>query len=1028
MTAPPQQRATQVTLDFQVERDGARIIWRSPLIGREITTFATPYDEVELPTVIRALDVVQHPNYPIPNNTAETKYFRFDDQERELLTALGLWKDDRVATNAYQVVGSAIYMGLGASGQNILKTLRSASLAQQLTTSYALRFPRDAIGLAALPWEALWDDANNQAVFIHGSTIDSLERYIDVDMTIPPPLPAGQQLHLLALVPSYGLPKEIRQAERAARLKTWDKLKAEGKIVYDEIAPLTIASLNNYLLDAPTRPDVVHYVGACIYRDGKGYLLFDDDQGGRELVSAERLAAMFGDVRLMVVHAYQSTTSNDTGGLLSGGAPALSAVLGPVVALQTRVPMPEATRFFQVFYDQLLGKSLALQDAVARGRQILFTEATGGAPWYAPTLYIRSHATEPLYLIQKEAAEADDKAHNERLLKIYQRNLQTLELQAATYGGSSSAPLAILNQIEDTRAHIADLERTLAGTGEAAEAPPEEAAQAPLAERWQRAAYRQRSSDDGLPMGAQVPVIPELREFVADLCNLLDFQLVEGSAYNYHNRFVIYRVTAPTLHLNLPTAFLIILFLEVEASEEMIEELPAVLGADEPDNPMLLAAIDDIADVPGLLGVAMDFGLVLVPGPERTIQRMINAQIRPTLKSDLIVLGASFLNDVVSPSIRPQTALLSAILREVELTRVSPFMAGGAELADRMFFGREGELKDIAEAVTKTSVAITCGRRIGKTSLLNRLARRQLPGRGHPCFFLNCQPAKNYQELLAEMSKQWERSDLPFDPQQPNSFAQVAQALAGANGRPPVFLLDEIDALVRHDSEQDYPLFKQLRALSMDGRARFVITGERLVYAQTNDANSPLFNFFGLKERLSFLTRPSVSKLIVDPLQDMQVELREPLPTLDAIFEITSGHPYLVQRLCHALVKQCSLLGVRVIEQQHIEEVLNDSDFQQDYFYTVWGQAPVLARIITLLLPSQGASMSGMRAMLRERGVDPPLRELQEALNLLDLYSVIERKQGGRYVFVATGFPTMIERAYGEDVDIQIELLCEEYQ
>jgi hypothetical protein len=119
---------------------------------------------------------------------------------------------------------------------------------------------------------------------------------------------------------------------------------------------------------------------------------------------------------------------------------------------------------------------------------------------------------------------------------------------------------------------------------------------------------------------------------------------------------------------------------------------------------------------------------------------------------------------------------------------------------------------------------------------------------------------------------------------------------------------------------------------------------------------------------------------------------------------------------------------VRVIEQQHIEESLNDSEFQQDYFSTVWGQAPVLARIITLLLPRQGATMSQIRVMLRARGIDLSLREIDESLKLLDLYSVIKQQQRGHYVFVATGFPAMLERAYGEDVEIQIELLCEDYQ
>ena len=177
-------------------------------------------------------------------------------------------------------------------------------------------------------------------------------------------------------------------------------------MVYDEISPLTIAALNDYLLDAPARPDVVHYFGHGIYRNGKGYLQFDDGKGGRDLVSAERLAAVLGDIRLIVIHACQSAMVDDDGGLLTGVAPALSIVTGAVVAMQLTIAIPAATRFSQVFYDQLLTKQKSLQEAVARGRQILFAEAADGASWYVPTLYIRGRDQQALYLISVVQQEA----------------------------------------------------------------------------------------------------------------------------------------------------------------------------------------------------------------------------------------------------------------------------------------------------------------------------------------------------------------------------------------------------------------------------------------------------------------------------------------------------------------------------------------------------------------------------------------------------------------------------------------------
>jgi hypothetical protein len=91
---------------------------------------------------------------------------------------------------------------------------------------------------------------------------------------------------------------------------------------------------------------------------------------------------------------------DDAGGLLTGLAPALSIFTGAIVAMQLSVRIDAATRFSEVFYDQLLGQRHSLQAAVARARQVLFTEVPDGTSWYVPTLYLRTRETRPFYLIK----------------------------------------------------------------------------------------------------------------------------------------------------------------------------------------------------------------------------------------------------------------------------------------------------------------------------------------------------------------------------------------------------------------------------------------------------------------------------------------------------------------------------------------------------------------------------------------------------------------------------------------------------
>jgi CheY-like chemotaxis protein len=388
----------QVQLEFQGDEHSAQIVWRGAEIGREQTQFDPPYSRGELRLVIRALDVLQYPDYPHAANAAERRLYAFDAGEQSTLRRLGLWDGERLAANAHEVVGDALYQALGKAGQAVLKSIRNTAIARGVTANYVLRFPPDALGLASLPWELLRDRDKNQAVLIRGSSVDSCERYVDLDMALPPPLPAGQKLRLLAIAPEHGVPPELRARERAARLRSWDALRDAGAITYSELSPARVADLNDYLEHAPAPPDVVHFFGHGGFRDGTGYLCFDDGAGGRDTVNAARLAPALRNARLIVVHACQSALVHDEGSLLTGVAPALSTVAGAVVAMQLSVRTETALRFCEIFYRQLLQRGSSLQSAVAQGRHVLFTEASDGAGWYVPVLYIRSRETRAVFL------------------------------------------------------------------------------------------------------------------------------------------------------------------------------------------------------------------------------------------------------------------------------------------------------------------------------------------------------------------------------------------------------------------------------------------------------------------------------------------------------------------------------------------------------------------------------------------------------------------------------------------------------
>lgn len=398
-TNTPTPRSTptpnQVTLSFEPSDDGsASVNWGSSLLGRRVTKFSPPYDEATLPIVIKALDAAQYPNHPLggPQFTAD---------EQKILSDLKIWQGGKVSPNVHKLVGQAVYQALGADGINALEAVRNVAISQRQKTSYVLRFPLEAVEMAALPWEAITDSRNKAVLLSRGNDVDSCERYMDIDQAVPPPLTGGEVPHILALAPSYNIPDSVRQSERQARLETWDALKEKGLLTYDEIGtPLTRRALSDYLRRAERMPDIVHYFGHGVYKDGQGYLLFDDGNGGKSRVSADQLSSILGDIRLMVIMACESAHFEEEGGLLTGVAPALSIVTGAVVAMQLTARITAATRFAEVFYDELLNRKRSLQDAVAEGRQTLFFEEDDGASWYVPTIYIRSQEQKPFFLVQ----------------------------------------------------------------------------------------------------------------------------------------------------------------------------------------------------------------------------------------------------------------------------------------------------------------------------------------------------------------------------------------------------------------------------------------------------------------------------------------------------------------------------------------------------------------------------------------------------------------------------------------------------
>ena len=91
---------------------------------------------------------------------------------------------------------------------------------------------------------------------------------------------------------------------------------------------------------------------------------------------------------------------------------------------------------------------------------------------------------------------------------------------------------------------------------------------------------------------------------------------------------------------------------------------------------------------------------------------------------------------------QPTRALSDLVLDQVSLTTVSPFFTRGP-VPEHMFFGREREINEVRSKLRTHSVALIGGRRIGKTSTLQRIQRLLEAGRERICAVLPGLPRRD---------------------------------------------------------------------------------------------------------------------------------------------------------------------------------------------------------------------------------------------------------------------------------------------
>ncbi len=398
----PTYQPVLLSVDFSSYHRGFFVRWEAnEVIDITQSQMPMPIAAHDVPLVLRALDVLQDPAYPHPWTSAQEVAFTFSPAEQDRLRELDFWGDgERVPADLPRRVGRRLFRALthDKRGAEALKIVRNYALAVDRPLLISCHFNAHApadIALAALPWELLWADEPTP-LLAERRLSASIERRLKHTGPPPQPAPGSGALRILALSPQAGIPPELRQLERSARISALRPLLEQGLAEMRELSPVSRRELERVVRE--WSPDVIHYYGHGRYEQGAGALLLDRESGGEEWTPPGALAAAAGGVRMVLLHACQGAMATPGSALLSSVAPALSIAGVPVViGMQFTIRADAATRMASIVYAGL-AQGRSVQEALVAARIALYVGETDQVSWFVPALYVRNRTLGPMYL------------------------------------------------------------------------------------------------------------------------------------------------------------------------------------------------------------------------------------------------------------------------------------------------------------------------------------------------------------------------------------------------------------------------------------------------------------------------------------------------------------------------------------------------------------------------------------------------------------------------------------------------------
>ncbi|OGO27491.1 MAG: hypothetical protein A2Z16_17295 [Chloroflexi bacterium RBG_16_54_18] len=420
--------------------------------------------------------------------------------------------------------------------------------------------------------------------------------------------------------------------------------------------------------------------------------------------------------------------------------------------------------------------------------------------------------------------------------------------------------------------------------------------------------------------------------------------------------------------------------------------------------------MQSLADVVRERNLGRQITLVLVDGNSQPLLRL-----KSGLVNNCVLVGADEQKEILR-SRRPSGELLDMISAQIPISNLSPYETRAPVTGSR-FFGREAEINRILSS-TESNHAILGIRRIGKTSLLREIERvlKEEQDMAH-VIYLECSDLLSTDDYVREVVRKLNPRELPRVHMQKYVFffPDFLERMSRYFKSKIIFLLDEVDNLVIMQ-RGDWELFRMLRASANKGACQYIMAGFREAMKEQYLLDSPFYNF-AQEIRLSEFTRQQAHDLILVPMENLRVRIRNQEEVVGRIFDETAGHPNLIQYYCTILLRKLDQTGEREITPESLIDVYNDEGFSSHLLASFMQntenreKALVYALIKSLENEKQDFSLEQIDDNLRQGGILLSLDEIDEACQVLSLVGIVHRK-GQLFHFRSPVFTKVLQQNY----------------